>query len=125
MQILRRWAKKTGHEITELRSDGGREFVNKGVQDYLTSIGAVHKVSPSYTQALNGLAESNIGKIKDTARCMLLDSNFCLDFLPSAVDYAVQLSNLPIHPFTKASPYQVWYQRAPKIDAYQIGRAHV
>ena len=118
VSTLKNWSTKTGAQLLELRSDGGGESCNNTVNSYLESIGAVHKTSPSYTQALNGLVESNIGRLKDMARCMLLDSHICIDFTPYALEYAAALSNLPIHPFTKSSPYEVWHRRKPRLEDY-------
>ena len=118
ISVVKRWSQRTGLELQELRSDGGGEFLNSSVLAYLKSVGAESKASPAYTQALNGLVEANVGKLKDTARCMMLDSNLCIQFSSYAIDYAAVLSNLHIHPFTKTRPYTVWFRRRPNLDHY-------
>lgn len=118
VDVLKRWSNLHKTSVLELRSDGGGEFVNATVNCYLRSIGAVSQISPAYTQALNGLAEANVGKLKDTARCMMLDANICIEFSSFALDYAAVLSNLHIHSFTSSRPYTVWNRRQPQISNY-------
>ena len=117
IQILKQWSVKMGQNVQELRTDGGREFDNPSVREYLASVGAVHKKSPAYTQALNGLAESNIGKLKDSARCMLLDANISIEFASYALRHATAISNLTTHPYTNSIPYSSWHRRKPNLDS--------
>ena len=49
--------KQTGCAIKMLRSDNGREFVNKKMQSFLRQHGIVHQKTIAYNPQQNGVAE--------------------------------------------------------------------
>lgn len=116
IEILKYWSTMHGRQLREFRSDGGGQFLNSYVTDYLKSVGAVSKPSPAYVQALNGIAEGNVGPLKDMARCLLLTAHFGTEMQSYALQHAVHISNFPIHPFTQKSPYEQWHRRKPDIS---------
>lgn len=48
--------RQTGHEIKVLRSDNGREYINREFQQHLNSCGIIHETSVPYSPAQNGVA---------------------------------------------------------------------
>ena len=49
-----------GNNVKELRMDGGREYIDKNVRDFLNKSGIKHTVTVPYTPELNGTAEREI-----------------------------------------------------------------
>ena len=117
--LLKSWSNLHNRPLQEFRSDGGGQFLNAQVLKYFESVGAVSKPSPAYVQALNGLAEGNVRPMKDMARCLCLTAHFGAEMQSYAIRYAVNISNLPIHPFTKKSPFEQWHHRVPDISVYK------
>lgn len=50
--------KQTGSKIKRLRSDNGREYVNKQFDDFLKKHGIVHETTVCYTPQQNGFRKS-------------------------------------------------------------------
>ena len=116
VDILKNWSNIHGRQLKEFRSDGGGQFLNSYVLDYLKSVGATSKPSPAYVQALNGIAEGNVGPLKNMARCLLLTAHLGPEMQSYALQHAVYISNFPIHPFTQKSPYEQWHRRKPDLS---------
>ena len=85
--------KETNHEIKCVRSDNGKEFVNKQLDDYLKKNGIKHQLTADYTPQQNGVAERANRIILDKVRCMLIDSKLSPAYWAEACNYAVYLKN--------------------------------
>ncbi|KAG8930012.1 hypothetical protein FRC01_003405 [Tulasnella sp. 417] len=69
------WAENhTGEKVKTIRTDGGKEYVNRECQAYLSSKGITHQVTNPKTPEENGRAERYNRTIMETARAMRLDS---------------------------------------------------
>lgn len=58
-----------------LRSDNGREYINREFQQHLNSCGIVHETSVPYPPAQNGVAERMNRTLTEMVRSMLLDGH--------------------------------------------------
>lgn len=63
-----------------LRTDGGTEFLNNKMRQYLASQGVVHQYNCPYTSAQNGIAERKHRHITNTAIALLHQSGVPLKY---------------------------------------------
>lgn len=80
-----------GKSMKTLRSDNGREYTDKILQDFLAERGIVSQTSCPYTPAQNGVAERYNRTILDKARCMVLNAKAPKKFWAEAVHTAVHI----------------------------------
>lgn len=87
---------KTGIKIKSLRSDNGKEFINKEMANILKQSGIRHQTTVPYTPQQNGMAERMNRTIVEKARCMLFGDNLGISFWAEAVSTAVySINRLP------------------------------
>ena len=85
---------QTGRRLRRFRFDMGKEFVNKGVQDYCKEHGILIEFTTPYAHSSHGVAEcSNHTTIKGT-RCSLSDSDLPLSLWADAASTQVYIQNL-------------------------------
>ncbi|TPX55164.1 hypothetical protein CcCBS67573_g09503, partial [Chytriomyces confervae] len=66
--------KQYNHQVKNIISDGGGEFVNKKMQDWCAVLGIQHQTTTAYTPEQNGIVERKNRTIMETTRAMLLDA---------------------------------------------------
>ena len=71
---------QTGLKIKKLRTDNGREYVNREFNDFLNTHGIQRQLTICYTPQQNGVSERFNRTLMEMARCMLVKSNLG-DFL--------------------------------------------
>jgi Reverse transcriptase (RNA-dependent DNA polymerase) len=104
--------------IKILRSDNGREFVNKAVQEFFCEQGVIHETSCVGTPQQNGIAERKNRHILETARTMLLGNNVPPTYWDYDITFAVYLINrMPSAVLDFSTPLQVLsnYSQLPSI----------
>lgn len=74
-----------------IRTDEGRQYKNKKVEEWCTQRGVKHTFSPPYTPQANGCAERTIGKLKTTLGLWRADK----DWGPKLVQACIELSSTP------------------------------
>ena len=84
----------TGKKMQEIRTDRGREFVNKELGAYLKEAGIRHNLSAPYTPQQNGVAERANRTVIEAARSMLYGRRARLSLWGEAVTTAAMLKNL-------------------------------
>ena len=62
---------QSGHNIKVLRTDNGKEYVNKNLQHLCEECGIQMQHSTSYTPQQNGVAERKNRSLKEMATCMI------------------------------------------------------
>ncbi|GIM13846.1 hypothetical protein Vretimale_16923, partial [Volvox reticuliferus] len=64
----------SGRRVKEVRTDRGREFVNKTMGDYFSNKGIIHGTTVGYTPEQNGAAERLNRTLLEKTRAMLAES---------------------------------------------------
>ena len=75
---------QTGDKIRIIRSDNGREYINKNLLNDFSKRGIKHELTVPHNPAQNGRAERVNRILKDKARCMLLDAGLPQSFWAEA-----------------------------------------
>ncbi|UZJ53681.1 hypothetical protein CBS101457_003001 [Exobasidium rhododendri] len=98
-----------------LRSDGGGEYVNAEMQQFLADHGIPHQITIARTPQQNGVAERLNRTLMEMTRAMLIKSN-CPEFLwAEAFTLAVWIHNRVARRGAK-SPYHRWYKQQPDLN---------
>ena len=69
-----------------LRSDNGREFVNKEMTEFFKGKGLVHQTTCPYTPEQNGVAERKNRIVLEVTRALFFDSNVPKFLWPEATN---------------------------------------
>jgi len=72
--------KQSRHQILELRSDNGREYVNNKFINICTKHGIQMQHIVPYTPQQNGVAKRKNHTLKEMANCMLQSQGLSLKF---------------------------------------------
>lgn len=106
---------QTGKRIKILRSDNGREYVNRDMTTFLKENGIIHQTTIPYTPQQNGVSERANRTIIEKARSMLKDSKLPLAYWGEAVNTAIYLKNrVPTQSLNNKIPEELWTKQ--KID---------
>ena len=121
-KILYKLAKKeTGHSMTTLRSDNGREFLSKDFQDFVQLKGIRHELTAPYTPEQNSVVERDNRTVVESARSMLFHYSMPLPFWAEAINTAVytlnRVSSRTLHGDT---PYTKWYGIKPDVSYFRV-----
>jgi transposase InsO family protein len=112
---------QTKWKIQKLRTDNGREYVNQEFKEYLTQKEIEHEPTPSYSPALNGIAERENRTLVEKARAMLITNELPLRLWAEAVNTAAYLMNrVPNRKETTVTPYEQWYGHKPDLSHLRI-----
>lgn len=102
-------ARTKGHVIRQLRSDSGKEYVNKEVAELLAVKGIEHVKTPPYSPELCGSAERENRTIVEAARAMLKSSGLSTEFWAEACNTASFLLNRTgKSAVADKTPYELW-----------------
>ena len=104
--------------ILRFRTDNGGEYVNKELEQFFTTEGITHELTPPYSHESNGVAERFNRTIITMARGML--SGLPLNLWSEATNTAVYLKNRMPHKAVKdQTPYEVIHGTQPTIQHLQ------
>lgn len=113
--------KQTGRKIKVIRTDNGREYVNREFCNFLREEGIVHQRTVPYSPQQNGLAERANRTIVERARCLLTDSGLSKDFWAEATVTATYLLNRnPASALNGKTPEEYWSKVKPKLEHLRI-----
>ena len=121
-KILYKLAKKeTGHSMTKLRTDNGREFLSKEFQAFIQLKGIRHELTAPYTPEQNSVIERDNRSVVECARSMLHNYSMPLQFWGEAINTAVyvlnRVSSRTLHGDT---PYTKWYGVKPDVSYFRV-----
>ncbi|PKU69741.1 Retrovirus-related Pol polyprotein from transposon TNT 1-94 [Dendrobium catenatum] len=106
--------KLTSHQIKSLRTDGGTEYTNHQLTQFLKDNGILHQISCPYTPEQNGLAERKHRHIIETTRSLLFTADVPYKFWPDATITSVYLINhMPSPTTSNKSPFELLYNHHP------------
>lgn len=111
---------QTNKKIKVLRSDNGKEFVNKQVSQFLKESGIIHQTTVEYTPEQNGVAERANRTIMEKARCLLEEANLSSKFWAEAVNTAVYLKNRSPTKAVKVTPLEAWSVEKPNLNMLKV-----
>ncbi|UYV63931.1 hypothetical protein LAZ67_2006049 [Cordylochernes scorpioides] len=104
-----------GKNIQTIRTDNGREYVNRQVEDFLNQSGIKHQLTVPYSPAQNGVAERKNRSLMEMTRCMLFDSGLPQSLWAEAVTTANYLHNRIPSKATDKTPFELWTNRKPSL----------
>lgn len=112
---------QTGYRLKIYRTDGGGEFVNRDLENYLVKSGIHFQSSNSSTPQQNGLAERMNRTLVAKARTMLFDANLPKSFWAEAVGVAVHVANRsPTTGLVNMTPEEAWYGKKPDLKHLRV-----
>lgn len=101
-------------KIKEFQSDGGGEFVNHQMKQFLQTNGTIHRVSCPYTPEQNGLAERKHRHYAELGLAMMYQSHLPLHHWVEAFSTASYIINLlPSEALKNISPFEKRFQKKP------------
>lgn len=103
-----------------IRSDQGKEYVNKELKSYFQEEGIEHQDTVAYSPEQNGTAERKNRYLVEMTRCMLIDAKLPNKYWREAVNTANYLQNRLITRATNKTPYEVWNKRKPDLTISHI-----
>lgn len=98
-----------------IRSDRGKEYVNKNLQDYLRAEGIETQLTAPYSPEQNGVAERKNRSLLEMSRCMLIDAGLDNKYWGEAVATANYLQNRLPTRTTAKTPYELWFSQIPDL----------
>jgi len=109
---------QTGKKVKCFRFDGGKEYINQEVLDWLELQGINYEITAPKSSAQNGIAEHLNCTVMERARSMLASASFSLFFWPEAVQYEFYLKNIcPTHALhDNITPYEAFWNRKPDVS---------
>jgi hypothetical protein len=114
--------KQTGRSIKSLRTDGGGEYVNKDMRQYLTDNGIRHETTVSYTPEQNGVSERYNRTLLECVRAIMISANIPNGLWAEVATTAAYLRNRI--PSTvnegRKSPYEVYHDKKPNVEHLRI-----
>lgn len=107
---------QTGRRIKILRTDNGREYVNKEFERYMKKSGIKHQFTITYTPQQNGVAERENRTIIEKAKNMLFEAELPKIYWAEAVATAVYLTNRsPNSSIGNKMPEELWSGSTPSL----------
>ena len=100
---------KKGVSIISIRSDHGKEFENKELENFCLENGFDHIFSAPRTPQRNGVVERKNRSIQEMARTLLNENNLPKYFWGEAVHTSCYVLNrVSIRTILKKTPYELW-----------------
>lgn len=113
--------KQTGEKVKVLRTDNGKEYVNRQLENFLRENGIIHQTTVTYTPEQNGVAERLNRTIVEKARSMLQDSNLSERYWGEAVSTATYLKNRsPTMAVPNMTPEEAWTGKKPDLGHLKV-----
>jgi hypothetical protein len=98
INLVKLWQNCTGRKLIRLHSDGGKEFINSGLQAFLSDNGTELTTTTPDTPEFNGLVERMNQHLTTMSRCMLNHSNSPPQLWAHAIMYAAHIYNNSVQP---------------------------
>ena len=122
---LRLVENQSGKKLKILRSDGGGEYINSEMRNYLAEKGIRHETTVAETPQQNGVAERYNQTILESIRAIKLSSANVPDKLWAelAITATYLRNRLPTRANQNRgniSPYEAWHGNQPSIDHLRV-----
>lgn len=108
---------ETGRRIKILRSDNGKEYVNRALKQELVKSGIKYQLTVPYNPQQNGIAKRMNRTIVERARSMLLEADLAKAFWAEAINTAVYLINRsPTRRLPGKTPEEAYSGKKPNLS---------
>ena len=99
---------QSGNKIKVLRTDNGKEYVNKNLQHLCEESGIQMQHSTPYTPQQNGVAERKNRSLKEMATCMIEVRDLKPKLWAEAISCSAHIQNISFHKSVKVmTPYGI------------------
>ncbi|GFX95855.1 retrovirus-related Pol polyprotein from transposon TNT 1-94 [Trichonephila clavipes] len=102
-------------KVIAVRTDGGLEFCNKDMDNFLTELGIKHEVTNSYTPEMNGVAERFNLTALDGIKTLLKSSEVPHKFWGEALLCFTYAWNRICHKDSNKTPFEKYSGRKPSV----------
>ncbi|GFW20905.1 retrovirus-related Pol polyprotein from transposon TNT 1-94 [Trichonephila clavipes] len=102
-------------KVIAVRTDGGLEFCNKDMDNFLTELGIKHEVTNSYTPEVNGVAERFNLTVLDGFETLLKSSEVPHKFWGEALLCFTYAWNRICHKDSNQTPFEKYSGRKPSV----------
>ncbi|GFX32608.1 retrovirus-related Pol polyprotein from transposon TNT 1-94 [Trichonephila clavipes] len=102
-------------KVIAVRTDGGLEFCNKDMDNFLTELGIKHEVTNSYTPEMNGVAERFNLTALDGIKTLLKSSEVPHKFWGEALLCFTYAWNRVCHRDSNKTPFEKYSGRKPSV----------
>ncbi|GFX26957.1 retrovirus-related Pol polyprotein from transposon TNT 1-94 [Trichonephila clavipes] len=102
-------------KVIAVRTDGGLEFCNKDMDNFLTELGIKHEVTNSYTPEMNGVAERFNLTVLDSIKTLLKSSEVPHKFWGEALLCFTYAWNRICHKDSNKTPFEKYSGRKPSV----------
>lgn len=110
-----------GHLIRRLRTDGGREFCNAEIRNFLLSKSIKHEVTTPRAPEQNGFIERQNRTVVESAKAMLHTRKLPQYLWAEAANTAVYVKNRTATDTTGGvTPFEKWYGKRPSVSHLKI-----
>ncbi|KAG7302210.1 hypothetical protein JYU34_013686 [Plutella xylostella] len=108
-------------KIKKLRTDNGKEYINRNFDSYLKKSGILHQTTVPYTPEQNGLSERMNRTIIEKSKCMLFNAQLQNCYWAEAVVTAAYIINRsPTKSLSNITPEEVWSGEKPDLSHIRI-----
>ena len=98
-----------GNKIKVLKTDNGKEYVNKSLEQLCEECGIQMQHSMPYTQQQNGVTERKNRVLKEMATCMMEEKYLNPNILDEDINAAAYVKNIAPHKALGGkTPYEAW-----------------
>ena len=115
-QVLAMLERQSGKLTKAVRTDGGGEYVNHTLEDFMRSRGISHQTTMPYTPQQNGKAERLNRTLLDKVRAMLAQAQLPKEMWGEAVTTANYLRNRSPASGRDKTPWELFYGRQPDVS---------
>lgn len=120
INFLIRIKKETGEDIDTLRTDNGKEFVNKQMNKLMFDNGIKHQKTVPYTPEQNGKVERDNRTFVEAARTMLCSKQLPIKLWAEAVNTAVYVINRTGKSSVEnKTPCELWYKTTVDMNHFK------
>lgn len=113
--------KQTGKKIKCLRTDNGREYLNKDFDNFLREHGIKRQLTIPYTPQQNGVAERANRTLVEMARTMIIHSGLSEGFWAEAVRTSSYIRNRTTTKILQdQTPYEIWNGYKPAVGHLKV-----
>ena len=121
--FYKRVQNEKGYTISCIRSDHSREFQNHAFERFCNDFDIEHQFSSPRTPQQNGVVERKNRTIQEMTKTMLNENSLLKYFWAEVVNIACYvLNHVLIRSSLNKTPYELWKDRKPNIDYFNIFR---